>query len=86
MMNKWISVKDELPEKYNHKRTKLVLLWSVGSPHTPVVIGYGCIVDGVNYPFEIKCWKSVDSGCDIIYGEVTHWQSLPMPPLDEQDP
>ena len=79
-MSKWISVDDNLPLKSNHKRTVNVLLWCSGQPSMPFVIGHGIIVDGVNFPYKIKLWKSLDSGCDIIYGEVTHWMPLPEPP------
>jgi hypothetical protein len=78
----WISVEDRLPRKSNHETTQNVLLWCGNQPNSPYTIGYGVMVDGVNYPFEISSWKSLDSGCNIIYGEVTHWMPLPEPPND----
>ena len=74
---KWISVKDKLPEKSNHKKTANVLLWCPQQPNMPWIIGYGLIKNGVNYPYEIDVWKSIDASCNIIYGEVTHWMPLP---------
>ena len=78
--NGWISVDDDLPPKSDSIRTQTVLLWCSGQCQSPFTLGYGIMVDGVNYPFTIKQWKSTDSGCDIIYGDVTHWQPLPQPP------
>ena len=79
-MSDWISVEDRLPVKFNHLRTQTVLLWCPQQPNMPYILGYGLMVAGVNYPFEIKAWKCIDSACDIIYGEITHWQPLPKPP------
>jgi len=79
-MNEWISVKDRLPEKSDHEKTANVLLWCSRQPNMPWIIGHGIMVDGVNCPYEIKRWESLDSGCNIIYGDVTHWMPLPMPP------
>ena len=79
-MSEWISVQDDLPRKSDHVRTQTVLLWCTGQPKSPYTLGYGIMVDGVNYPFKIKRWVSTDSGCNIIYGDVTHWSELPEPP------
>jgi len=79
-MKDWISVKDKLPQKSDSVRTQTVLLWCEGQPNSPYTLGYGIMDDGVNYPFTIKKWVSTDSGCNIIYGDVTHWSELLDPP------
>ncbi len=79
----WISVDDELPGKFNASTTYNVLLWCPEQPRSPVTIGHGVMIDGVNYPFKIKRWVSTAPGCNIIFGKVTHWQPLPDPPKDK---
>ena len=81
-MMEWISVNDGLPRKSDHIRTQTVLLWCYGQPNSPYMLGYGIMNDGVNYPFTVKCWKSTDTGCNVIYGDVTHWAELPEPPKE----
>lgn len=79
-MDNWISVKDRVPPKSDHINTQRVLLFVKGQPNSPYLIGYGIMKDGVNYPYEIKGWRKVDEACNLIFGEVTHWQPLPPPP------
>ena len=83
MVSEWISVNDDLPQKSDHIRTQTVLLWCLGQPKSPYTLGYGIMNDGINYPFTIKNWVSTDSGCNIIYGDITHWMPLPEPPKDK---
>lgn len=77
---KWFNVNSKLPNKSDHIKTERVLLWCSKQPNSPYVIGYGIMKDGVNYPYEISQWNNLDSGCNIIFGEVTHWMRLPDPP------
>ena len=77
----WVSVKNRLPPKLDHIRTQTVLLWCPQQPNAPFILGYGIMNDGVNYPYTIKTWKSMDTGFDVIYGDVDHWMPLPEPPM-----
>ena len=81
-MNEWISVKDKLPEKSDSVRTQTALLLCTGQSKSRYTLGYGIMDDGVNYPFTIRKWVSTDTGCNIIYGDVTHWMPMPKPPKD----
>ena len=75
-MNKWISVKDQLPEE----DTPVIVTYIggvSGKPHSDVL---GAVRDGVWYwydGFPIEVSKEITV-------EVTHWMPLPEPPNEEK--
>src|SRR5690606_39837009 len=82
-ISKWVSVKDRLPMawevgNWDGKRTDEVLIRKTGDRYT---IGrlYTGVLDGRVF----TDWIEGKEEWGIDSGEVTHWQPLPQPPINE---